>query len=389
MKIVLIGGAGAMGRITAMDLVESSGVSNIVIADANGNNAQELAKSLNDKRVSVIKADATVSASIDPLLQDADVVVNCLHHDYNLRVMESALRTATHYLDLGGLFWVTKKQLELDSKWKGKGLTAISGMGSSPGTTNVMAKFAADQLDTVDSIHVRFAAVSFKKDSKRALSLPYHISTILDEFSAPPPVFTNGDWIMAEPLSGEEEIIFPEPIGKASFIYSIHSETYTFPLSFKEKGIKEVSFKIALPKKLADNIRLLVGLGFAEMEELSVSGASISPREYLTTLYSRLPKDGSTPNDFGMIRVYVTGSSGGVKTEITMEMGCGSDIKDWGVGSGALRTGIPPSIVAQMLATGEIKKRGVLAAENCVPPRRYFDELAKRRMVVYSIKKQA
>lgn len=389
MKIVLLGGAGAMGRITAMDLVDSPDVKSIVVADANVKNAQEVAAKLNDKRLSVAKVDASDSTNIDPLLQDADVVINCLHHDYNLKVMDSALRTGTHYLDLGGLFWVTKQQLELNDKWEKQGLTAVSGMGSSPGTTNVMAGFAADQLDTVDSIHVRFAAVSFKKSSNRALSLPYHISTILDEFSAPPPVFTNGDWIMTEPLSGEEEIVFPDPIGKANFIYSIHSETYTFPLSFKEKGIKEVSFKIALPKTLADNLRLLVGLGFADMEKMSISGAEISPREYLTALYSKLPKDNSAPNDFGMIRVYVTGEAGGVKTEITMEMGCGSDIKDWGVGSGALRTGIPPSIVAQMLAKGEITERGVLAAENCVPPKRFFEELAKRGMVVYSIKKQA
>ncbi|MDD2218120.1 MAG: saccharopine dehydrogenase NADP-binding domain-containing protein [Parabacteroides sp.] len=389
MKIVVLGGAGAMGRVTVMDLVNSSDAEKIVIADGNVTAAQALADKLHDKRISVEQLDASVSTNIDRVLRDADVVANCLHHNFNLIVMDSALRTETHYLDLGGLYNVTKQQLELNNEWKKAGITAISGMGSSPGTTNIMAAFAVDKLDAVDSVHIRFGSVSFKKEVNRALSLPYHISTIMDEYSVLSPIFENGDWKLVAPLSGEEEIIFPDPIGKAKFFNTIHSETLTFPLSFKEKGIKDVSFKIALPAALADKVRFLVGLGFAGEEKIAISGTEVAPREFLTLMYNRLPQDNSDPNDFGMIRVIVTGEAKGSKCEIIMETGCGADLKDWGVGSGAYRTGMPLSIVAQMLAKGEITEKGVFAPEKCVPVKKYFEELGKRGMVVYSTVKRA
>ena len=59
--------------------------------------------------------------------------------------------------------------------------------------------------------------------------------------------------------------------------------------------------------------------------------------------------------------------------------------KAWKVSCGALDTGVPPSIVAQMICRGEIKQRGVLAPESCVPAQRFFEELAKRCMEMRKI----
>ena len=43
---------------------------------------------------------------------------------------------------------------------------------------------------------------------------------------------------------------------------------------------------------------------------------------------------------------------------------------------------MPPSIVAQFLATGVIDRPGVLAPEDAVPPEPYLAELAARTMEV-------
>ena len=45
-----------------------------------------------------------------------------------------------HYIDLGGLYWMTDRQLELHDEFERAGLLALLGMGSSPGKTNVMAR---------------------------------------------------------------------------------------------------------------------------------------------------------------------------------------------------------------------------------------------------------
>ena len=52
----------------------------------------------------------------------------------------------------------------------------------------------------------------------------------------------------------------------------------------------------------------------------------------------------------------------------------------YGVSAIAYLTGVPLSIVSQMLANDEIRERGVLPPETAVPHENLFKELAKREI---------
>src|SRR4051794_6028508 len=95
-KIVIIGGAGAMGRITVRDLIEtSSSMDEIVIADFDGAKAQALAESYSEKtqgpRVSAMRMDVTRELETADALKGAFAVINCVQYQMNLSVMKSAL----------------------------------------------------------------------------------------------------------------------------------------------------------------------------------------------------------------------------------------------------------------------------------------------------------
>jgi saccharopine dehydrogenase-like NADP-dependent oxidoreductase len=60
----------------------------------------------------------------------------------------------------------------------------------------------------------------------------------------------------------------------------------------------------------------------------------------------------------------------------------------WQASSGQLDTGVPPSIVAQLLATKVIDRPGVLAPEDAVPPEPFLAELAARNMEVTLITRE-
>jgi hypothetical protein len=60
----------------------------------------------------------------------------------------------------------------------------------------------------------------------------------------------------------------------------------------------------------------------------------------------------------------------------------------WQASSGQLDTGVPPSIVAQFLATKVIDRPGVLAPEDAVPPEPFLAELAARNMEVTLITRE-
>ena len=46
--------------------------------------------------------------------------------------MRACLEVSAHYIDLGGLFHITRKQFELQEEFAAAGLTAVLGMGSTP-----------------------------------------------------------------------------------------------------------------------------------------------------------------------------------------------------------------------------------------------------------------
>ena len=60
----------------------------------------------------------------------------------------------------------------------------------------------------------------------------------------------------------------------------------------------------------------------------------------------------------------------------------------WQAGAGQLDTGVPPSIVAQFLATKVIDRPGVLAPEDAVPAEPYLAELAARTMEVTMVTRE-
>ena len=84
-----------------------------------------------------------------------------------------------------------------------------------------------------------------------------------------------------------------------------------------------------------------------------------------------------------IIPTYNESSTIGKLVDYVMEMAT-EPYKAWGVSAVAHRTGVPPSIVAQMILSGQVQKRGVLAPEECVDTDIYFTELAKRDMHVFS-----
>ena len=90
-------------------------------------------KTLNSHKIEFRQVDPKSPTSFEQVLQGSDACVNATIRHTNLSVMEACLKTGTHYTDMGGLFFVTRKQLELHERYAQAGLSAVLGMGSAPG----------------------------------------------------------------------------------------------------------------------------------------------------------------------------------------------------------------------------------------------------------------
>jgi lysine 6-dehydrogenase len=381
-RIAVVGGAGAMGRITVRDLAETARDADIVVADRDVKAARRLAKAL-PRPVRVVEADASDPSGLARALAGTDVLVNACHHDFNLRVMDAALEIGAHYADLGGLFHVTKQQLKRDAEFRAAGLLALCGIGSAPGIVNVMARSAADRMDRVREIHVAVGTSDrTRREGASLLDTSYSILTVLDEASQPAALFTGGKLTFVEALSRPVQVDFPKPVGTMEPACTLHSEVATLPESFRAKGVREVSFRIAFPGGLMDRLRFVHALGLTSTTPVRVGSSEVAPRQVLLALLAEAPKAKTVgPRDeYEVLRVTVLGRQGG--RAVTEIVDCHvPGMPAWDVGVD-IDTGAPPSIAAQMLVSGEITARGVLPPEHAVPAPSFFRALAGRRMRV-------
>ncbi|HLI89613.1 MAG TPA: saccharopine dehydrogenase NADP-binding domain-containing protein [Ktedonobacteraceae bacterium] len=382
MRVIVLGGAGAMGRVAVRALTEYEDVEQIVIADYNEEQASAVASALNSARLQVQQIDVTDEQRLADLLQGASVVLNAVDYAFNLPVLRACIREKVHYADLGGLFHMTRKMMALHAEAEAAGITAIAGMGGTPGITNLLARLAVDRLDSVESIRVQLGC-SDTTPTTAPLVAPYSIRTLLDEFTREAQVFQDGEWYAQPPLSGQEEIDFPAPVGRATAVYSLHSECATLPISFREKGIRHVSFKIAFPGDFMTKLKFLVDLGFGSAEPINARGVRVAPREVLASLLAAFPVEDVEPQDCDVLRVITTGQAGGQAVEITNQVVV-LPYRRWHISAGAMDTGTPLAIAGHLLARGEITRRGVIGPELCVPAAPFFRELERYGMHIQS-----
>jgi len=386
MRYAVLGGAGSMGRIVVRDLLEHSVAGDeILIADYDEQAAQTLANALPRKKARVLAArvDVKDASAAGRSLAGSFVLINAVQYQLNVQVMELALAVGAHYIDLGGLFHVTREQLKLSPRFAAVGRLALLGMGAAPGITNLLARTACEKPATVTEIHTRVASADLTRYAfMPALPVSYSLQTILEEMSLEPAVFTKGKLTFLPPMSGETPNRFPPPIGAARPMYTLHSEVATLPASFASQGVKEVSFKIAFDPSFIDRVRFLRDLGMASHEPIRLGNVEVKPIEVVNRVAMSQPKPipKGKVRQYEVVRAVVKGTSG--KKKQTWVLDCHTEgIPAWGMGTD-VNTGCPPAIAARMLQAGEISATGAEPPERVVPPDAFFAHLRKRRMTV-------
>ncbi len=362
-----------MGLVAARDLVESNLIDSVVVGDVDLSRAERLAKEIGSRKVEVTKVDATDHQRLVQALKGCSVLVNAVWYEYNVAVMKAAIEARVHYNDLGGLFHVTRKQIELDLEAKRAGITAVLGGGESPGISNVMCAASAREMDSVEKVRIRVGGREMTASDK--LLFPFAVSTVFDEYSKRPVMFLDGRFQEVETLSGEEEVVFPQPIGKNHCHYSIHSEIATLPTSFK--GARNVDFKLGVSERIFKAIKPILDAGFYDTTPIDVGGQRVSPRDFAIAYLGSLASS-EEPYRSVALMTTVSGRKEGRRVSQTRTV-IGEPAGKFGVKNGtALLTGMAASIIAQLIVSERISERGALAPEICVPPDLLFDELRKR-----------
>jgi saccharopine dehydrogenase-like NADP-dependent oxidoreductase len=295
--------------------------------------------------------------------------VNTASYRVNLAAMEAALAAGSHYVDLGGLFHVTREQVKLDARFREAGLLAVLGMGSAPGKTSVMAARAVELLGGRVERIVIGASGRDPDPPPGPLVAPYAVETILDELTMPAPVVRGGEVRFVDPRTPAGIVEFGDPVGPAETIYTIHSEQATFAESF---GARDVSFQLSLDPQFLAKVDLLAEIGLASADAVEVDGQKVAPRRILLALLTRLPRTEPSRRTVGVHRIEAYGPAGTAVVECVTRA-----VEGLGFGGGIASTGCPPGVVADMICRGELDARGVVPSERAVPYGPLFERLER------------
>lgn len=357
MKIVILGASANMAQPALRHLNEEPIVKEIVLTDINETRLQEITDKLGEKaRCQIV--DVRDTHSLTSVIKGSQLVMNFVgpYFRFQTVALEAAINSGVNYIDLCDDYDVTIEALKLDELAKEKGVTAITGMGASPGITNVLAKLGADQLDQVDEINTYWIVGDAEPSGFGALIHMFHI--IEDKV----PTFEDGEetWIKSFQHKDSEVIDFGDPVGKVRLYPVGHPEPVTLPRYID--GVKRVTnFGALLPEFQNPMFKTLVDLGLTSEETIEFRGEDVKPIDFLISLFSHKQEEaakhakGKSHPSVSGAKIEVIGQKDGKK--VTYEfVKSAYDKMDQG-------TSVPAGIVASLLLNGEIKDQGVIAPE--------------------------
>src|SRR5579871_4849354 len=167
-KNVVVLGSGLMGSSIALDLLESNSVSKLTVVDtaseklkaleerAENKPSSELVPShvnLKDKLETKVMDITKNEDDVKKFLSGFELGIGALPHGIAEEAVQAAADAKMDFVDLI-YSWRYEDGSALDSKAKKNGVTIIPACGLAPGLTNILAKYAADQMEEVDQVKI-------------------------------------------------------------------------------------------------------------------------------------------------------------------------------------------------------------------------------------------
>jgi lysine 6-dehydrogenase len=364
MHAIVLGGAGGMGQGVARDLIKQPQVTGVVLADLYPDPDRLSSKLRDSEKTTLIEMDVNDHDAMVNRFNEIDVVINCAGPFYKtaVPVAKAAVVAKKNYIDICDDYEGTEILFnsDIDKMAKEAGITVLTGMGSDPGTNNILVKWYSDRLDRVEEIYL-YWVVSIAELAGAAWDHSLHMT--LGKI----PQYIDGKLVYVE--GGTEEVAekFLEPLGICHVRYVGHPQPLTLPRYIK--GVKNVIIKGGLiPLWVDELIKDQKNTGLLSTEPIDIKGTRVTPYDLALKLWETIPKGRDNGPQSSGLKVIVKGKRDGKKVTYTADM----------VGRMAPGTGLPASIASLMMDAGDVTVKGVVAPEGCIDPGKFLGAFLKR-----------
>jgi lysine 6-dehydrogenase len=381
MRIFALGGAGKICRESAYDLVTFGTFDQLTIGDFDLESAKQTAQWLNHPKVDYAYIDVTNKSESIELLSKYDLVIDGTTISLNGHSTECIAHANCHGINLNGF----GEEYKFNEIFKANGKIMVPGFGMTPGTTNMMAVFACDQMEKVNSVRVSHGAY-------RPIAFSGSITeTTIYEYDPKLPgrtVYENGEFIQVPPFARPREIELPPPYGKSVEYIIPHSETFTLAKYLENKGVELIEVRGTWPRENMELIKALYNYGFMNNQKISLNGQEFGIMDAIGKYLQDSPKGKSTDLYGYSLHIEVEGIKNGKLVRQTLThthpTSDGTNPEWGGLRAYTRNVGIPMSIAAQLIIEGKYTGSGALYPEFVFNPSHIFEELAKRDIFIHT-----
>lgn len=375
MKLLLLGGAGAMAGFALEKLLADDFFDEIVVADYDEKAAEAKVENLGNDVLTSTGVDVHDKETLVALMNDADVVANCTGPYYLLleSVMDAFFESdCKKYVDFCDDIEAMDVVMtdENDQRAKDLGKTIIIGLGGSPGLIPVEIMYGASLMDETETVQLSMLMDELEEGGAAVWD------HMLENFQGKIAVYEDGKLIEREGFEDVLEFTFPEDIfGNVGThkLYDLgHPEPLTIPLAIPE--IKNVYVKCAFyPAAGMDYVVEMNRQGFLSTDKVEVDGSEVSPRSVFLKMMENTVMNPEYPGGF---------QPEGRERE---EYGTGSVIDVYGTKDGEKvhfrsayqadmgpATGYPLAVGSILLGKDEITETGIMIPEFAIKNRKEF-----------------
>lgn len=399
MRILLVGAGGVGGAFAAI-AARRSFFEAIVIADYDEGRARRAAAT--DARFSAAQVDASDPESVAALCREHGIthVMNAVDPRFVMPIFDGALAAGAGYLDMAMSLSkphpehpysrvgvkLGDEQFAKAAEWEASGQLAIVGIGVEPGLSNVLARYAADELfDSITELGTRDGAnLAVHDDDGNEIFAPsFSIWTTIEECLNPPVIWeraregeADGGWYTTEPFSEPEVFDFPEGIGPVECVNVEHEEVLLMP---RWIDCERVTFKYGLGSEFIGVLQTLRALGLDRTEPVRVGGVEVSPRDVVAACLPDPATIGPVMTGKTCAGVWVrgTGKDGQPRSTYLYHVVDNAwSMAEYGHQCVVWQTAMNPVVALELLATGVWSGSGVLGPE-ALPPKPFLDTLVE------------
>jgi saccharopine dehydrogenase-like NADP-dependent oxidoreductase len=381
---VLVVGAGGVGAAFAAIAQRREVFEEVVLADVELERARAATERLGEpERFRAERVDASSREELIELIGRVrpDAVLNACDPRLNEPIFAAAFATRVTYLDMAMTLshphperpyelpgeMLGERQLAQNDDWEQAGLLALVGIGVEPGLSDILARYASDELfSSVEAIGVRDGADLVVEGHEFAPT--FSIWTTIEECLNPPLIWEHErGFHTTEPFSEPELFEFPEGIGPVECVNVEHEEVVLIP---RWVPCERVTFKYGLGQEFIDVLKTLHMLGLDSTEPVSVRGHQIAPRDVVAAALPDPATLGERMSGRTCAGTWVTGTGKDGRPRSTYlyhVVDNEQTMREYSSQAVVWQTAINPVAALELLDRGAWKGAGVLGPEAFAP----------------------